>query len=282
MNTTAQFTLVQVNNCNDVANTVAVTSTASCNAGATVLDLSDKIASPNSWKSGSGSYPPGCFLQGNSLKVYLFAANTGACSSSRKCVCFTAAQCTNTNGVTPNAQSCLCGADACTSTGMYCKNNKCMKTNAFEIIESGTCGSFTAGRNERQHILEHDLCEAAALDLGVPDNSASRSASSSGVYPPGCVLRGTSLYVYVLGQFLGTCTSTNKCLCYTPSKLSTEYNLVVKGRCTGNQQIKTVGICSAAAEALLREKPQATDDGKTVTGPDYSGASLLTCYQRND
>jgi hypothetical protein len=80
--------------------------------------------------------------------------------------------------------------------------------------------------------------------------------------------------VYDLAEFLGTCSSTNKCLCYTPSKLSTEYELVVKGRCAAEQQIETLEMCNAAAVALLREDPEAADDFKTVTYPDYSGTLI--------
>jgi hypothetical protein len=154
---------------------------------------------------------------------------------------------------------------------MYCKNNKCL-TNAFELIESGTCGTGT-GPNDRQNILEHDLCEAAAIELGISDIGASRSTTASTSLPPGCVFKGTSLYVYVLAEFSGTCSSTNKCLCYTPSKLSTEYELVIKGRCAANQQIETVEMCNDAAVALLREDLEASDDGKKITSPDYSGTT---------
>ena len=178
------------------------------------------------------------------------------------------------NGITRNEQPCVCGEDACTTAGMYCKNDKCLRSNAFEVIESGTCGSGT-GPNDRQAIIEQDMCKVAASELGITDSDATRSTSVSTSPPPGCVFTGTTLIVYVLSEFLGTCSSTNKCLCYTPSKLSTEYELVVKGRCAAEQQIETLEMCNAAAMALRREDPEAADDFKKVTSPDYSGTSIL-------
>ena len=57
-----------------------------CEAAATALDLSDKIATDYS-SSTSSSWPPGCQLYYFGVLYVLGGRSTGSCSSRKQCIC---------------------------------------------------------------------------------------------------------------------------------------------------------------------------------------------------
>ena len=62
-----------------------ISTTSECEAAATALGLSDKIA--GDYTSSTSSYrPPGCQLSYGSLYVY-GGGSTGSCSSYKQCIC---------------------------------------------------------------------------------------------------------------------------------------------------------------------------------------------------
>jgi len=218
-----QYTLVTSLGCNDIANTVSVTSEAGCNQGAVLLGLDDTISSRNPTASASSTRPPGCFLQvpinSFSLKVYPFAANTGDCSDSKKCVCFTAPECTHTNGLEPNNQPCRCGSGACTLGGMFCHNNKCHGNticngfgrtssefkNTYLQITSGTCEEI-----EMVTISRRGICIKAQQALNPSSDGSFSESNTNKNLPTGCVFDDKTA---VLASGIGECTESIPCAC---------------------------------------------------------------------
>jgi len=58
-----------------------------CNAAARSLRLRDTISSNDNQSGGVGYDPPGCYYEGNQLKLNPGFKNRGSCSSSDNCVC---------------------------------------------------------------------------------------------------------------------------------------------------------------------------------------------------
>ena len=120
--------------CTDESGWAWVGSEAECEEGARALGWGDTTATDDNQASGEEYDPPGCYFEGNSLKMNPSQKNTGACTTSDICMCtLTAPACTNTDGSAPNsAAPCICGNAACTgaeTTGMHCylSQNRCRK-----------------------------------------------------------------------------------------------------------------------------------------------------------
>eukprot|EP00964_Phaeocystis_antarctica_P101707 scaffold67195_cov39-Phaeocystis_antarctica.AAC.2 len=62
-----------------------VSTKSECDAAATALDLSDKIAYDGT--SSTSGHPPGCVLHSSSALYVWGGGSTGSCSSSKQCIC---------------------------------------------------------------------------------------------------------------------------------------------------------------------------------------------------
>eukprot|EP00964_Phaeocystis_antarctica_P016765 scaffold9220_cov36-Phaeocystis_antarctica.AAC.1 len=81
----------------------------------------------------------------------------------------------------------------------------------YYMIESSSCGGGL--------ISTASECEAAAMALGLSDKTATDYSSYTSWYsPPGCSLSSGNLYVWARGP--GSCASSWKCICKSPSPLS--------------------------------------------------------------
>ena len=82
---------------------------------------------------------------------------------------------------------------------------------AHLLVTSGSC---------TDPILTRADCVAAAVALGLSDNTATNDRMSSSSYPPGCYLRSRgSLMFNGPGGNTGVCSSDHQCLCRTVTHL---------------------------------------------------------------
>ena len=132
--------------------------------------------------------------------------------------------------------------------------------NGYYQLKSGSCGAAAM-------ITDVDECNEAAEALGLSDTSA--STSSATYYPPGCVLRSSSLYLYPATNSYA-CASYEQCICslkppspppnlaappsvppMPPGYVAADgaYYQLESGSC-GGAVIEDKASCDAAAEAL--------------------------------
>ena len=195
-----------------------------CEEGATALGWSYQYGAQRRWDT---YQPYGCFLKVGYGLIYFNRAPSGpTCQTLAKCMCPAAGPvCTNTDGSARNSgNACLCGTVACdATTGLYCDASKnfCNKiagpySNAYFIVNSGTCAS-----NAYAEITDVAMCEEAAEQLGFSDTSAVDDGQSQASYdPPGCYFESGELKISVDDvntagddRNEGDCNPHDQCLC---------------------------------------------------------------------
>eukprot|EP00964_Phaeocystis_antarctica_P164053 scaffold141430_cov45-Phaeocystis_antarctica.AAC.1 len=140
-----------------------VSTKSECEAAATALGLSDQTASDYT-SSTYTNYPPGCAFFYSTLYVFS-GSSSGACSSSRQCICM----------FTPPSPPTLPPSPP--SPPM--RPGYIQIAGGYYMIESGSCGgSLVSTKSE---------CEAAATALDLSDKTVYDLTSSTYTsYPQGC------------------------------------------------------------------------------------------------
>jgi hypothetical protein len=119
------FPTSKVGKCNDVAGRYIIASKKVCEEAATLI----KGTTYNAYGYHSSSYPPGCFMQGTSLRYNSFDTSTRSCDyNSIYCICQSAPICSVVDGSAANSAPCRCGSIGfcTTSTGLFCTSSSSM------------------------------------------------------------------------------------------------------------------------------------------------------------
>jgi hypothetical protein len=101
----------------------------------------------------SGS-PPGCNAPAGGVFFNSLSTSSTPCNSdTNRCLCASGQACSQTDGITPNSDECMCNAAVCTTatTGLYCDNttstcsrgDACTNTNG-SLPNSGACPCGTS------------------------------------------------------------------------------------------------------------------------------------------
>jgi len=155
-----------------------ITSLKACSAAGAALKLKDKTASNDGQKS-VGYDPPFCYFESGQLKYNAGGKNTGGCTSSDQCLCYTQPKPPTTK---PMKKAVL-------RTSNKCPNGKWIK-------------SISA-------------CADAAKYLKLKDKTASNDNQNNVSYdPPYCYFENGQLKYNKSGKNSGKCSHTDVCLCY--------------------------------------------------------------------
>ena len=164
-----------------------ITDAATCAAAATALGFSDTTVTESTY-----SYAPaGCAYPSGYLYLYP-ATNTQSCSSTKNCLC---------SFVPPSPPSPPSPPAVPPSPPSY-PPGVTNVVGGYYQLSSGSCGGSL--------ITDQATCDAAAAALGLSDTTSSTSTAT--YYPPGCVVRYSSLYLYPVTNSY-SCSSYEMCIC---------------------------------------------------------------------
>merc|ERR1712093_891392 len=167
---------------------------AACSAAGAMLNLKDKTAASYGQKS-VGYDPPFCYVENGRLKFNVGGKNTGSCSNSDNCLCYTQAKPT----VKPTKPK-----------PTKPKPTKPMKKAV--LLKKGKCAKGT-------WITSMAACSAAGAMLKLKDKTAASDGQKSvGYDPPFCYFESGQLKFNVGGKNTGSCSNSDNCLCYTQAK----------------------------------------------------------------